>query len=376
MWRMQSGNRVLSAAEWECFCTGLGFVRDMIEEDLVCDTNDAETGVAVFDRLSPEQKLALLADVASALSDPAIPMPRHTAANEAAIAAVLRTFWQDLCLELDVELNSTSGDEPSREYRRMLRAIFADAPDADELPEITETNDDEWFPLFDAFENSILWDNDFAMADDLLDLPPEAMEASLQFLTIDREYFVTVPREPNEGELIAARQTLARMLGVAVIDDRGLYPFLDDLYHGLAIGPCSEAEIAEWQNHPWVQASGCTTPNWECSYERWMEEFSRVIPSEPFAIDPSSELPSKTLPDGITVAQFHGRWVVRDEHRDYWFGLLDNAWTDSPDEDEPALIFPTAADAMSAYLQADRMYAERAARRQTALKRLGRTDQD
>src|SRR5581483_305273 len=82
MWRMQDANRVLTEAEWALFRTGLDLLRDSIEEDIRAETDDADTGIPVFDRLTPEQKLALLADTAHALRDPAVPMPHHTAANE------------------------------------------------------------------------------------------------------------------------------------------------------------------------------------------------------------------------------------------------------------------------------------------------------
>ena len=43
----------------------------------------------------------------------------------------------------------------------------------------------------------------------------------------------------KQAGLTAARQTLARLLGLPVPDDDGLYPAIDDLYHHLTIGPCS-----------------------------------------------------------------------------------------------------------------------------------------
>ena len=88
MWRMQESNRVLTEAELGLFRTGLDLLRDSIEEDIRSEADDADTGIPVFDRLTAEQKLALLADTTQALRDPAVPMPHHTAANEGAIVAV------------------------------------------------------------------------------------------------------------------------------------------------------------------------------------------------------------------------------------------------------------------------------------------------
>src|SRR5262245_12259382 len=102
MWRMQDDNRVLTETEWKLFRTGLDLLRDSIEEDIRGETDGAEIGIPVFDRLTPEQKLALLAHTAQALRDPAVPMPFHTAANEGAIAAVFSMIRVELETELDI----------------------------------------------------------------------------------------------------------------------------------------------------------------------------------------------------------------------------------------------------------------------------------
>src|SRR5262249_6919088 len=101
MWRMQTGNRVLTAAEWGVFRAGLDQLRDYIEQDTADQTDHTETGIAVFDALTAEQKLALLAEVALALREPSVPTPRHTAANEGAIMAVLVTFREMLQAEVE-----------------------------------------------------------------------------------------------------------------------------------------------------------------------------------------------------------------------------------------------------------------------------------
>ena len=63
MWRMQDGDRVFTDAEWAVFATGLDLLPDFIESDIRSGENDAVTGVRVLDVLTPEQKLAWLADV-------------------------------------------------------------------------------------------------------------------------------------------------------------------------------------------------------------------------------------------------------------------------------------------------------------------------
>jgi hypothetical protein len=211
---------------------------------------------------------------------------------------------------MDDQQNPSTAESPRYDNRRLLLAVHADALTPDDLPALTETDEDEWLALFEAMEGRILRDRDFQMADDLLDLPPEAMKSSLAFLRIDRDYFRSVAHEPNEAELISARQTLARMIGVAVMDDDGLYPFLEDLYHGLAVGPCPESELAVWKRVPRIQIGGCVTVNWECSYEIWGAEFSPGIPMQLFNFNLEELLPSKELPGGMTIKELDGQWVV------------------------------------------------------------------
>jgi hypothetical protein len=159
---MQDANRVLTEAEWTLFRTGLDLLRDSIEEDIRSETDDAETGIPVFDRLTPEQKLALLADTAQALRDPATPMPHHTAANEGAIAAVFSMIRVELETELDIA-GVKDEEEKRSEIRRMLRAVGDGSEERDEpLPEETATDAEEWEWLLEEFEGRIFWDTDFA----------------------------------------------------------------------------------------------------------------------------------------------------------------------------------------------------------------------
>lgn len=206
MWRMQDGDRVLTEAEWRVFCTGLDLLRDFVEQDISSEEDNECAGVAVFDRLTSEQKLVLLAEVASALLDPAIPTPDHTAANEGAIMAVLKTFRMMLRTEIE------EGSKDQTSLRGILRAAVAD--EVEKLPKLTSKKWDDWDFLCECITERILWDFDFDMGDEFLDLPPEEARAKLEMARIDADYFLAVPDEPNEQQLTAARRTLARLIGL------------------------------------------------------------------------------------------------------------------------------------------------------------------
>jgi hypothetical protein len=49
---------------------------------------------------------------------------------------------------------------------------------------------------------------------------------------------------------------------------------------------------------------------------------------------------------------------VRHEDGSYWCGLVENCWTCEPNEEVPALTFPSVVDAKTALCQAGRMYGE------------------
>lgn len=376
MWRMRDANRVLTEAEWRLFRTCLALLRNCIEEDIRSGTDETETDIPVFDQLTPEQKLALLADTAQALRDPATPMPDHTAANEGAIAAVFSIIRYELEMELHIA-GMNDEEEKSSEIRRMLRAVCAGSEEREEpLPDESATDAEEWEWLLEEFEGRILWDTDFAMGDEFLDLPPDEAREKLRRYGIDPNYYRVVPDEPGEAGLIAARQTLARLLGLPVPGDDGLYPSLDDLYHRLTVGPCSAQEIAAWQDNPWIEVIGMAEPDWHCDYPTWAGSFSRALPPTPFQLAPAMAEAVHELPSRVRIERLGDAWVVRDEHGSYWCGLVENGWTSTPDdEDMPALAFLTEADARSAFAQADQMYGEREKRHEEALAKLALTDE-
>ena len=368
MWRMQSGNRALTEAEWVLFSTGLGLLRDDIEDDIRNQT-DTETGILVFDRLTPEQKLALMADTAFAMREPATPAPRHTAANEGTIAAVFENIRFLLTMELDNAALKDDCEKPT-DIRQMLRAIFDPSVEReDRLPDETDSEPTPWDWLLEEFEDRIFWDNDFAMEGEFLDLPPDEVCAKLKQFGIDPDYYLTVPDDPSAAGLIAARQILGRLLGLPIPDEDGGYAMLKHWYHGLTIGPCSPEEKAHAGNIPWVEV--CWTPelDFDCDFPTWKASFSEALPTSPFTLAPVTAGVVYELPSGLSVECRGDVWVVRDENGWYWCELVENCWNDS-DFDEH-LTFSTEAEAKSACTQANCMYVDREMRYEKALVQLG-----
>jgi hypothetical protein len=205
MWHTPSGDRVLTAGEWALVRAGLGLAWDAVKVAHEAGTGDA-TGVRAFDVLQPGQQVALLAQVGTALSDPAAPAPPLTAATEGALAAVFAQLRAWLEVELD------AGD--STECRKLLLGAIGDAAGRDgPLPEPTEADWGEWELLIEEVEARLFWDADWEMGDVFLDLPPEAARADLVLHGIDPDYFTSVPDDPDDDGLAAARRVLAELTG-------------------------------------------------------------------------------------------------------------------------------------------------------------------
>jgi len=366
---MNSGDRVLTEAEWALFRAGLDPLWDYIEDDGDGDPGLSETGVRVFDVLQLEQKLALLADVAQALRDPAIPTPQHTAANEGAIAAVFAMIHQ----YLEMEIALASKETATTEVRSLLLAAALDSEEQPEdLPDLTEEDTEEWGWVLESIEGRIFWDADYEMCDAFLDCPPSESAVLHSQMAIDPDYFAAIPREPDEPGLIAVRQTLARLLGRPVSDDDGLYAALEDCYHDLIIGPCTQEEIAIWTDHPWIQEIGLPEPGWDCGYATWVAEFRDNIPTVPFTLPKSGAVSTEkdgSWPEDVRVEQKGDAWVIRDDRGDFWCDALNNGWAGNAD-DMPMLTFLSREEAEAAYRQADRMYGERTTRHEAAMARL------
>jgi hypothetical protein len=204
MWHMEEGDRAMTASEWGIFQLGLAELVTHIEEDFNYETDAAETGVKVFDRLTVEQKLALLADVADALHDPDVPMMDLTAASEGAVAAVF-VVTSALLREEIAENRATT--------MRSLLLANANEQESDsaDLPRLKSRKWGDWDLLMECLEGAIFWDNDWAAGDHYLDMPPGEVKARMEQMGIDADYFLAIPREPNAKELCAARQKLSKL---------------------------------------------------------------------------------------------------------------------------------------------------------------------
>lgn len=368
MWRASSGTRVLTYSEWALFEIGLDELRMMVEDDISYETDDTETGVTAFDRLTPEQKLCQLAEVGLAIRDETVPEPKLTAVSEGTVMAVFNALRDEMHYEID-----TAKDDLVKELfhtrEALLKACAEDRDPDDKLPDLKDGNTADWMWLLEEVEDRIFWDNDHANEDAFLDLPREEAKELLDMAGIDPDYFLFVPEEPTETALIKARQILAKLLSYPIPNDEGLYPILYDHFHDISVGRICEEDESQWKDHPWLSFRALLRPIWDCKYEQWVKLFSADLPTTAFSMELKLP-PDEPLPSSVSVVKLNQSWVIK-ENESYWCDLIDNGWTDDPNqEDLPLLTFGSMKEAISVFNQANIMYEERAERNKHTLSQL------
>jgi hypothetical protein len=207
MWAMPDGHRIATDAEWNLLLFGLESLHDSIEIALLHpELGPMQRHLPPFDALTGEQQLMVLAEVAGSLRWKYAPIPEHTAAREAAVAAIFDELIDRLRLEID-ELETPG----STRIRQALLDAADEEATGESLPSASEKRIDVWTSLLEDVKSRILWDEDYLLADEFLDLPPEEADDRYLVVGIDRDYFVWTPDEPKADELRIARGKLAEL---------------------------------------------------------------------------------------------------------------------------------------------------------------------
>jgi hypothetical protein len=247
MWWTSCGERALQGSEWALFREGLDLSWNEVEESM--DHPDLWIfDVEAFDILQPSQKLALLAEVGTALKDESQPHPELTAHNEATIAAIFGMITTQVGVEIDmaaddevpkellatrklvldaycevfqdeaIETRKTTDEAIEAGSRPTPSAVdHADSDEDDEVwnpPAVDSTDLEEWKFLIDRMANRILWDDgDYEMEDDFIDDDPRLSRAKMQIMGIPDDYFTAIAPDPTDDELVEIRQQLAELCG-------------------------------------------------------------------------------------------------------------------------------------------------------------------
>ena len=115
MWWTQDGARVLQGAEAKLFREALGTIVDMVRDD---DEGIWQFDAPPFDILRPNQKLAVLAQVGTALLHENVPMPRLTAVLEAGVGAI----YEVIGVMAEMEIDQPAEELESPTWRELVLA--------------------------------------------------------------------------------------------------------------------------------------------------------------------------------------------------------------------------------------------------------------
>ena len=203
MWWTPDGERILQGAEARLFREALGTLVDMVRDD---DEGMWQFDAPPFDDLQPNQKLAVLAQIGTALFREDRPMPKLTAVLEAAVEAVYETIR--VMVEMEIDEPVENRESPS--WRELVLAACRERG-IEELLDAQSEDLDEWDVLVGCLADGVLWDEDWKDSESLLDADPKASRAVKKLLGIDEDYYIAVPPDPTEEEMEGVWATLRRL---------------------------------------------------------------------------------------------------------------------------------------------------------------------
>ena len=201
MWWTPDGERILQGAEARLFREALGMVVDMVRDD---HEGLWQFGAPPFDNLQPNQKLAVLAQVGTALLREDQPMPRLTAVLEAAVGAVYEAIRLMVEMEIDQPAEVARVADMARTGAGRLPGTGSRGTSRSRNPKIS-TNGRSWSV---AWRTECFWDEDWRDDESLLDADPKASGAVKKLLGIDEDYYVAVPPDPTDEEMEGVWATL------------------------------------------------------------------------------------------------------------------------------------------------------------------------
>ena len=215
MWHTPNEIRTLQGAEAPLIRASIAHILDMLETEAEGLADHWEFGIPVFDKLSRQQQIVLLAGVGEALLQDDVPAQELTAINESTVGAIYENIFQCVQFEVDSDDPEINDGRDMTYWRRLLRDAVGETdrpqlpPDADEqLPNANCPDMEEWGIMIETIQSFVLWDADWHDEDLHLDVAPETRRLRKEHLNITDNYYTAIPPDPNESEVRAARASL------------------------------------------------------------------------------------------------------------------------------------------------------------------------
>jgi hypothetical protein len=188
---------------------------DMLHEEADGLADEWPTEVRLFDELSWQQRLALLARVANALFRPDIAAPQLSAVNEATVAAIFAHIGTNLIVELDnAKEENLPEDYDIYRWRKLISACQEPRQGVEEEFHLEVGCGDlsDWEVVLECFADRILWDADWDMPDLFLDAEPEISRARRRRLGIEKDYFTVPAPDLRDKDVPATFESLHALL--------------------------------------------------------------------------------------------------------------------------------------------------------------------
>jgi hypothetical protein len=222
MWRTTQGERTLAGAEAMLVRKSLAAIYDVLETDCIPRNEAFDSGVDLFDRLSAEQQLSMLAVVGEALLCEHVQPPPLNALTEATAAAIFGGLQAKLEAELDADQASQEQQNvptASTIWRSRLRAAAAEGDGRhDRLPAPTSIDWEHWNALVEEVSARVLGIDDWNMEELVVDSNPDQSAIMKDGLDIKLDYFDAIAPDPMGGQLRAVRQRLDALTGLRHAD--------------------------------------------------------------------------------------------------------------------------------------------------------------
>ena len=224
MWHTSRGDRTLQGDEATLVREAIDTMVDVLSLHIDDDPAGGvicESGIAVFDQLTPSQRIALLHDAATHLLTDVGAAPTLSAPLEATVAAIFKDIRDHVAIEVGFPQSTEHARWVERPgWRHLVASAFhsvtiseGDFESLEELPLEASSDLQQWERLIDYLADAILWDRDFEFIGNFLDMDPEILRERRKILGIDDDYFTQIAPDPGPtelAELVSATRKIVR----------------------------------------------------------------------------------------------------------------------------------------------------------------------
>jgi hypothetical protein len=188
VWRTDPSDRILEGAEAKVFAEAL---LSLLDEFDLCDF-EYDLGIKCFDTMTVGQKVSVLSTIGNGLFRKDVEPVELTAVLESGIGAVFKHLSFRIAYEIDEP-------ELGLKWRKLLVAARKEM-EAEDMPDITCEDYDEWDIEVEELANAILWDRDYEDGDIYMDHPPEKTEWLKYMARIPDNYYTAIADDLTDEE--------------------------------------------------------------------------------------------------------------------------------------------------------------------------------